>query len=357
VVTSDQAIAPSYRSEPLRTGIVEWAPGDELVGLIADEVAHLGHDVTKLPPSGPLPSGLEVLLVFGPFGTIAPLMAQLKAQPSARRPTLVWWLTEQLWHPALPHWIARGAAELRSGAERLVARAGSNADPSRWQWLTWRALRFRYYGDLLWLQRHGLLSVLAVPSQWLGEFLRGRGFEVTTVFIGAHPSFAAASSPERDIPVLWLGTHGSPRRRRCLQRITEELARRGVEVMLIDGVRHPPVHGAERAHLLGRSKIVLNLMRRPRDCNLLRFILSAPNRTLMISEPMLPHYPVHDGIHFVAAPLDGMADAVCRYLKDEPARNRITEQAHRLVTTDLTLARAIARIMRQAAQVRAAAAT
>jgi hypothetical protein len=355
-VTSNQAIAPGCRSAPLRTGIVEWAPGDELVGLIADEVAHLGHDVSKLPPSGRLPSGLEVLLVFGPFGTIAPLMAQLMAQPPARRPTLVWWLTEQLWHPALPSWIACAAAELRSGAERLVMRAGANATPSRRRGMTWRGLRFRYYGDLLWLRRHGLLSVLAVPSQWLGQFLRSRGFDVMTAFIGAHPSFAADPSPRRDIPVLWLGTPGSHRRRRSLQRITDELARRGVEVTRIDGVRHPPVHGAERARLLSRSAIVLNLMRRPRDCNLLRFILAAPNRALMISEPMLPHYPVHDGIHFVEAPLDGMADAVCRYLDDEPARDRITEQAHRLVTTDLTLARGIESIMRQAAQVRAAAA-
>lgn len=355
-MTSDQAIAAGYRSAPLRTGIVEWAPGDELVGLIADEVAHLGHEVTKLPPWGTLPSGLDVLVIFGPFGTIAPLMAQLKAQPPARRPTLVWWLTEQLWHPALPHWIARGAAELRSGTERLVTRIGSNGGPSRRQWLAWRALRFRYYGDLLWLRRYGLLSVLAVPSQWLGQFLRTRGFDVTTVFIGAHSSFAADPIPKRDIPVLWLGTHGSRRRRRCLERITDDLARRGVEVTLIDGVHHPPVHGAERARLLSRSAIVLNLMRRPRDCNLLRFLLAAPNRTLMVSEPMLPHYPVHDGTHFIAAPLQTMADAVCRYLDDEPARNRITEQAHRLVTTDLTLARAIQRIMQQAAQVRAAAA-
>ena len=354
-MTPASAIAARLPAGALRTAIVEWAPGDELVGLIAGELTRLGHSVTKLPPAAPLPSDLEMLWVFGPFGTIAPLMAQLNAQPSNRRPTFVWWLTEQLWHPALPHWLARGAAELRSGAERLMQRSGTSRYPTRRHWLAWRALRFRYYGDLLWLRRHGLLSVLAVPSQWLGQFLRSRGFEVTTAVVGSHPSFAAPPSPQRDIPVLWLGTPGSGRRRRCLERVTGELARRGIAVTQVDGIQHPPVYGAARAQLLSRSLIVLNLMRRPRDCNLLRFILAAPNRALMISEPMLPHYPIHSGIHFVETPLDRMPDAVCRYLDDEPARSRITEQAYRLVTTDLTMARSIERILQQVAQVRATA--
>ena len=352
-----QTVAPRLQSQPLRTGIIEWAPGDELIALVAEEVAHLGHEVVLLSPAGALPPGLDVVLVFGPFGSLAPLMAQLISKPPGRRPLLVWWLTEQLWHPWLPHALARGAAELRSGVERLVMRAGARSIPPSWRRLTGRGLRFRYYGDMLWLRRHGLLSVFAVPSQWLAEFLRGRGFEITQAFVGSHPSFAAQRSTIRDIPVLWLGTDGSTRRRRNLERITDQLARRGIELTRVDGLRHPPAYGAERARLLSRSKIVLNLLRHPWDSNMLRFILAAPNRALMISEPLLPHYPVRDGIHLVETPLDAMADAVCRYLDDEAARMRITDQAYRLVTTDLTLARGTEIVMRQVAQLRATVAS
>ncbi len=323
--------------------------------MVADAVGGLGHHVALVSPDAPLPPGLDVVLLFGPFGSVAPIMRQLVAAPPGRRPLLVWWLTEQLWNPALPNWLARGAAELRSGVERVVGRSGANGVASSLRGLSRRALRLRSYGDLLWLRRHGALSVLAVPSQWLAQFLRCRGFEVTHAPIGAHPSFAAEPSPARDISVLWLGTLASRRRRRNVQRITDALARRGIEVTLIDGVQHSPVFGAERARLLSRSKIVLNLLRRPWDSNYLRFFLAAPNRALVISEPLLPHYPVHNGTHLVEVPLERMADEVCRYLVDDAARSRITEQAHRLVTTDMTIANGARLVMQQVMQVRAAA--
>ena len=344
-----------YReTDALRTGVVEWTRGDELIGLVADAVGRLGHDVTMMSPDAPLPRGLDAVLLFGPFGIVAPLLRQLVEQPPDRRPLLVWWLTEQLWNPALPNWIARGAAELRSGIERLLMDSGPQGAVSRMRGLAGRGLRFRYYGDLLWLRRHGALSVLAVPSAWLTQFLRYRGFEVTSAPLGADPSFAAAASPARDIPVLWLGTLAS-RRRRNLQRITDTLARRGIEVTVVDGVRRPAVFGAERARLFSRSTIVLNLLRQPWDSNLLRFFLAAPNRALVVSEPQLPHQAVHSGTHLVEAPLERMADEVCRYLADDAARSRITEQAHRLVTTDMTIANGARLVMQQALRVRAAA--
>jgi len=350
--------APRHASPQLHTGIVEWGPGDELIAAVADEVARLGHHVTLLPPGGPVPPAVDVLLVFGPFGSIAPLMTHLAAQPTGRRPVFVWWLTEQLPHPSLPHWIAGAAGDLRSAAERLIVGRGAHGVAPIWRALGRRGLRLRYYGDLRWLRRNGLLSVLVVPSHWLSRLLRRRGFEVTQGFVGAHPSFAAAPELDRDISVLWLGTPGSRRRVRNLQRVTDALARRGVAITAIDGIRQPPVFGAERARLLSRTKIVLNLLRQPWDSNMLRFFFAAPNRALMISEPLLDHYPpVQAGVHLVETSLARMADEVCRYLDDEIARNRITEQAHRLVTTELTLARGVAAVMRQAVEVRAAAAT
>src|SRR6185295_6187516 len=128
-----------------------------------------------------------------------PVAAQLRSRPATRRPRLVLWMTEQLSNPALPGWLAHCAAELRAGLERqrLLSR--------RCPWVAGRALRLRYYGDLLWLRRQNLLSVLAIPSAWLAQFLLVRGFAVTQAPLGSDPGWGADLGMTRDIAVLWIG--------------------------------------------------------------------------------------------------------------------------------------------------------
>jgi hypothetical protein len=123
------------------------------------------------------------------------------------------------------------------------------------------------------------------------------------------------------------------------------LQSRGVPLHRVDGVTNPPVFGDARGRLLRRTKIVINFMRQPWDCNMLRFYLSAPNRALMISEPILPHTPVQPGVHLIEARCDQMADTILRYLRDDAARERITDAAYRLVTTELTMSSGISRIL------------
>lgn len=344
-------------SDDMRVGLLEWKPGDELISLIGDEVSRQGHAVTPVAYDGPLPERLDVILACGPFGSLMPLAARLRCQPAARRPALVLWMTEQLSNPALPTWLVHVVAELRSGLERRAVLASARRTgkvPERLRRLTRRALRLRYYGDLVWLRRHGLLSVLAISSAWLTQFLRDRGFAVTHATMGSHPRWGADLGLERDIPVLWLGSL-SGRRQRTLATVCGDLRERGIEVAVVDGVAHPAVFGEQRVRLLNRTRIVLNLLRAPWDSNTLRFFLAAPNRALVVTEPTLPHQPLGDGTHVVAAPVDRMADAVCRYLADEGARRRIVDEAYRLVTTQLTMARGVALVMQAAGQARAAA--
>jgi hypothetical protein len=344
-------------SAAMRVGVVEWTPHDEIISLVGDEIRRLGHSVIPLVHDRGLPGSLDAILACGPFGSLMPLAAQLRSQPAAQRPALVLWMTEQLSNPALPTWLVRVAAELRSGLERRAVlaageRAAAVAKP--WRALIRRGLRLRYYGDLLWLRRHGLLSVLAIPSAWLAELLRGRGFAVTQATMGSDPRWGADLGLERDIPVLWIGSTTAPRRRRNLAKVCADLRRRGIEVAVVDGVAQPAVFGEQRVRLLNRTQIVLNLLRAPWDSNALRFYLAAPNRALVITEPTLPHHPLGNGTHLVEAPIDHMADVVCRYLADGEARQRIVDQAYRLVTTQLTMAHGVARVMHAAAQSRAA---
>jgi hypothetical protein len=157
---------------------------------------------------------------------------------------------------------------------------------------------------------------------------------------------------ERDVPALWLGTTGSRRRGRCLHRIRQDLKDRGVELLVIDGVEHAPVFGAARATLLNRTKVVVNLLRKPWDSNALRYYLAAPNRALIVTEPTLAHTPFVNGVHLVEVPIERMADTVCHYLAHEEARQRIAEQAYRLVTTELTMAHGVAGILGRVARAR-----
>jgi hypothetical protein len=339
----------------MRVGVVHWQRGDELAALIANTLEGLNQEVVEMASNASVPPGVDVVLALGPFGSLMPLARQLLAQAVPARPSLVLWMTEQLWNPRLPACVGRAIGELRSCAERFALRGTPSSDGHarpRWRWLTTRGLRFRYYGDLHWLRRQGLLTVLAVPSQWMVGFLGARGFDATLAYIGSHPQWRAAAAGERDVPALWLGTTGSRRRGRLLRRLREELRDRGVELRVIDGVEHPPVFGLERARLLSRTKVVVNLLRKPWDSNSLRFYLAAPNGAMMVTEPTLAHNPCVAGVHLVQAPPEQMADTICHYLTHEDARRRIAERAYELVTTELTMANGVARIMERVARAR-----
>jgi len=194
--------------------------------------------------------------------------------------------------------------------------------------------------------------VLAITSRWTADFLRARGFDPIVAYLGSHPDWGADLKLERDIPVLWLGKIAADRRRHLLKRIRAELRSRGVEILMIDGVENPYVFGEERTALLNRTKIVLNLLRERWDDNSLRYYLAAPNRALIVTEPTLPHTPFLHGVHLIEAPIEQMADTICYYLSHDEDRRRIVDQAYQLVTTELTMKRAVGRIIEQVAIVR-----
>jgi hypothetical protein len=264
-------------------------------------------------------------------------------------------MTEQLSNPAIPEWVHYWVSVMRSRTERLAYRQQASGewrlDP-RLRWLTTKALRFRYYGDLHWLRRQGVLSVLAVGSKWVAGFLRARGFDPTVAYIGSHPDSGADLGLERDVPVLWIGKLATKRRARTLKRIRAELQERGVELLMVDGVENPYVFGQERTILLNRTKIALSVLRAEWDNHSMRYFLAAPNRAMIITEPTLPHTPFMPDVHLVEAPIEQMADTICYYLSHEEERQRIAEQAYQLTTTDLTMSRTLEQILEQIVAVR-----
>jgi hypothetical protein len=323
---------PSPKTGGLRVGVVHWRVNNMMVTGILRAVVYLDHEAVKFHYDARLPSGLDAVIICGPFGTMAPLIKQLAACPKSQRPLLVYIMTEQLPNPSLPEWWRRASGAIRSRLDRLAYQEDESGQWKQHPWLKHLASssqRYRYYGDLLWMKRQGILSVLALSSLWTADFLRARGFDPMIL----PPSVIQGEDLklERDIPVLWLGKTGSSRRANILKQIRSDLKARGVDMMVIDGVENPYVFGDQRTILLNRAKIVLNVLREKWDDNSMRYVLAAPCRALIVTEPTLCHSPFLPGVHLVEAPLPQLADTICHYLTHEEERLQITERAYQLI--------------------------
>jgi glycosyltransferase involved in cell wall biosynthesis len=158
---------------------------------------------------------------------------------------------------------------------------------------------------------------------------------------------------DRDIDVLWMGKRGTKRRSDYLERVRNELQRHGVEIYVADNEENPFIYAKERIQFLNRAKITLNLTRTWFDDNFSRFSMAAPNNSLIVSEPVLPHCPEFvAGDHYVSAPIEKLAETILYYLKHDDERRRILKNAYQLSTTVLTFRNSIQKIMDGVDQIR-----
>ena len=319
-----------------QVAVISPVPGDEIA---ARHVARLAAHGAKVTVSGyldPLPGHADAIFVFGPFGTLAPLIRQLDGCEPGSRPALVLLQGEQLPNPDRPEWLVNRLGDLRSALEMKAYRRqedGSWQVRPGWERVIRSGLRLRYHGDLRRLRRLGLLNGLMVWSRWTADYLNDRGFPCVPLPPQYNPAWGADLQLERDIPVLWLGKAGSARRARNLQRVRSDLRSRGIDLLVVDGREHPYVFGQDRTRLLNRTRIVLNLLREKWDNNSLRFQLAAHNGALVVGEPTLPHTAFEPGLHWVAAPVDELAETIACYLENEEERARIAGRARELLET------------------------
>jgi hypothetical protein len=345
----------------LRVGVYHWAAGDGFAREVLGTLRDLGHDaVPILPGSEEQLSRLDVLLLYGPWGSLETLFRALRAMPRELRPVTLLWQGEQFPDPRLPSavwWLVGVARSYFETFAHLPVLARTPRVHRALTWLTGRLHRFRYYGDIWRYRRAGLLDVLAVWSPRVGEELTRRGLAPMVVGMGYYPDCGRDLGLVRDIDVVWLGKAGSRRRQRLVRRVRRELTRRGVRLLVVDGVEHRYVFGEERTRLLNRTKIVLNLLRQTWDDNSMRFFFAAANGALVVSEPTLRHSDFTAGVHLVEAPLDRLADAVQAYLQDEPAREAIVVRARKLAVETLTMRATVRRLLEAAQRARSARAT
>jgi hypothetical protein len=319
-----------------RVAVISPTPDDEIAARHVARLEARGAEVTVSGYLDPLPGSPDTIFVFGPFGTLAPLIRQLNEFDPGSRPAFVLLQGEQLPNPDWPDWLLNRLGDLRSALEMkayLRQEDGSWQVRPGWERITRRSLRLRYYGDLRRLRRMDLLNGLMVWSRWTAAYLNDRGYPCLPLPPQRNPAWGADLKLERDIPVLWLGKVGSARRARNLQRVRSGLAQRGIELLVIDGRENPYVFGGDRTRLLNRTRIVLNLLREKWDNNSLRYQLAAHNGAMVVGEPTLPHTAFEPGVHWVAAPIAELAETIAYYLEHEEERARIAGRARELLET------------------------
>ena len=313
-----------------------WVEDDGLSVNAARYLEGLGYRVTPFLYNRAIPEGVDIVAINGPFNSLAPLCLQLISRRREQRPAVVFTHTEQFPNFNLPEWLRRPFSHARSAIERsgyLKTGAEWTVRPGFRPLLT-KAHRYRYYGDLFWMRRTGILSALIVHSEWTAALLRRRGFDVLVPpMMGLSADWGQDLALTRDIPVLWLGKIGSSRRRNLLRQLRADLQQRGLDLYMVDGEENPYIFGDERTRLLNRTRIMVNILREPWDDNSMRYYLAAANGCLIITEPTLPHTRLLRGKHLIEVPVHEMGDTICRYLDNEPERSRIARQASEWMAT------------------------
>lgn len=344
-----------------RVAVIKWFEDDELAEVIHYELGRLGYCPQYFLADSAIPADVAIVFSFAPYGQFLPLVHQLEQMPPGRRPVLVHWNTEGIPDLRIPWFLTRTISAGRSWLERarhdLTQRLGPvTGSKSLLSVLDSRMLRFRYVGDYYYALSKGVLNVFADSSAVYSQLHNRRGLPTIFAPWAATPQWYADLNLERDIDVLWMGNQQSRRRRTLLERVRQELLRHGVAIYMADNIENPFIFRKERTRFLNRAKITLNITRTWYDDNFSRFALAAPNRSLIVSEHMLPHCPAYEaGVHYVAVAPEQLAETILFYLAHPAERERIVENAYRLSTSRLTFCHTIGDIMAAAESLRGAA--
>lgn len=339
------------RSQQYRIALVKWPIGKGLGDSIFHELAGLGHELRYFWFDGRLPQNIDVVFLHGPYAKFLPVLAQV-AERRARGETIyvVFWNTEGLPDLRIPWRVKQAGGMLRSWVgrwsqsdNRLVRTLANNPPISKFDA---RLNRFRFLGDFFYAYQQGWIDVFADISAVYADFFNQHGLPTVVAPFGSFHEWYEELNLERDIDVLWMGTHGGSRRANLLQQVRQNLEAHGVNMYVADDIENPFIFDDERTEFLNRSKITLNLLRTWYDENSLRMCMAGPNRSLFVSEPLLAHVPQYvAGVHYVVAEPEKLAETIVYYLNNEVARQQITDNAYRLLTTELTMKHSLQKIM------------
>jgi hypothetical protein len=327
----------------------------ELAWMLADALDRAGA-VTAVVPADDLALTSDVVVLVGSGPEFDGAASRLRGA-GARRPQVLLWAPDPFpptglsdaaissgrrygqrvnqlrgVQQRLPGWIGRPDADgvVKRSLRRLalVGAGGRSAlDPSAHD-VNGTDLAFAF-SRLTWVDAavaDGVVDEVMVTSPASVRTLAEHGVRATYAPVAFHPSMGADLDGDRDIDVLFLGRTVDGRADR-LARLAAGLARHGVELTVVDRA----CYGDDRAALLNRARVSVNLHKFPWHLERIRLLLSMANGALVVSETPVPNpEPFVVGRHLVAAPFEDLPRVIVEHLADETTRRAIVAEAHRL---------------------------
>jgi hypothetical protein len=267
----------------------------------------------------------DVMLIRGNVNWFPSVKRQLYETPRDKLPAIVVWHLEPL--PPSPGsgqaWPWLDHREIA----KLLIRSPRATDPYTNYWVLRR------------LHRRGLPDWLFASSAERVEFLEAKGIPAEHLPMGYLPVLGRDLGLQRDIGVLFLGA-ATLRRSILIAR----LRRLGVNLTVRGGWHNPECWGDSRTRLINRTKVFLNLPRFAGQFALLRFVLGAANKALIVSEPLYNSAPFVAGQHYVAATYREMPRVIRYYLEHEDERRRIAENGYHLTMEKCLMSHSVDRL-------------
>jgi len=336
----------------LRVAVVAWSDSDGISNAIKDALIKLGHRPLQFLYTDPIPMESDVVFSFAPYGEFIQIPMRCAQIPENKRPILIHWNTENPpdlripWHLVMPisylrSWLGRLAYMNNSGLQRLSTYPPIST-------LNRRLHKFRYVGDYQYMHKQGWCDLFFESSEIYTQYHLKRGLPARCVPWGTVLEWHENLQLKRDIDVLWFGIRRTKRRSDLIDRIRADLDARGIKMHVYDSIENDLIYGDKRTEILNRAKITLNLLPTWYDHAFpYRFHVAAPNRSMVVTEKMLPHSPYYkNGKHFAAGASETLVDLIEYYLNDENARQEIVENAYELCTNKLTFTASVETIMR-----------
>lgn len=331
--------------------VIKWWKNDGIAEAIFSSLQQLGHQPIYFLQEEEIPTNVNIVITFGPYGRLLPILYKVTSLPRDIRPLLVHWDTEGIPNPNIPWLVLKYMGGFLSWSERVSDSRNpklrylfSHSAISR---ILKTGFRIRLDGHYHYAYQRGLINIFIETSQIYAKINTMHGLPTHYVPWGTHSTWYTDLGLERDIDVLWIGSRRSRRRNILIQKIKEELMLKGYNMHIIDGVENPAVFDDERNRIFNRAKITLNLL--PAwyfNSFTFRYHLAAGNRTLVVSEPILPHcLSYHPGENYVSSKVHNLVDTLLFYLNNPKDREEIVERAYQLVTQEMTFTNSVKMIM------------
>jgi hypothetical protein len=338
-----------------RVAVPEWVEDDGIAKMIGFELEQIGYNPHLFFFDSNIPEDVDYLLTFGPYNRILPIWQNNARIALSRRPVVIHWNTEGMPDLRIPPKVVRALGAMRSKIGRMgysgsvfdhflySIRPVSNIDQS--------SKRYRFHGDYEYACRKGWLHVLSDTSHIYSQIRSKIGIPTLYAPWGASRRWYKDLGLERDLDVLWIGKRGSQRRSRILDQVFRELKLKGLNVYIADNEENPFIFGEERTRHLNRAKITLNITRTWYDDNFSRFTMACSNRSLVVSEPVLPHCTeFKENVHYVSAKIEDLANTIGYYLEHEEERRQIVDNAYELMMAELKFEKSLRKMFAAAQQ-------